>query len=739
MLFTLVIKLYTTGDREEARAQNSAPFGTLVCTNSTMADDDDPVHVPPASVHSTRYRPHLDSLMSFVHNRPPGQEYTRSQAYRTSELNAITPLDVLRWMNIKTFGVPDPPLDANPVSARSSSLNFYKKSISFYMPNRLIVWSTTRNEGNPTRSNEINDLLKRVKRKEVRKQGVSPKCRRAITEREFRLLLTVLQAANSEIAVATNPIVLRFGLPALLNFQFHLIARIDDTTQVLLSNLRAHDFYGTNVLKTRLNWSKNVAEERDAPWQIVMGSMDTAFCVFISTALWLEMSFSRGNPNAMLSPFLFAFSDDISIPGGGLKTKDVVQNILGQHVFRRPEFQSIIGEEGADNADVGIGLLGSHSIRKFAATHSRRCGITKDEKDIRGRWKNRARVSDAYDDVELPYPDAKVANKLCIGGPCFYLLANEQANGDNLPGDNDANVNSTVMIKTFLLSNVVPNLRRRMSESCCFILGKALLWYIYSTNNIVPQDFRDRVKRELNEILRAAGDVNVDNPDFNPVRKVPVVVSGDEGSVFIEVIDEEILAMGGNNRIAGGTGIREQLLTLQSGISQLRQDVHDIKLTQGVDRATILNQLTMMNKNIKRIGNQPGRMLASATDRRNENLNLLAGVVVHRADVQEPPIASLSPMPRNLYELWREYTHGIGGRKAAENFSHQEKGRVKHKYHRRNVVWKIISGMVKLGFTAETAIDRIYMIYGAPTSVTNIINGIKRDKKAGTLSPSLRT
>jgi hypothetical protein len=47
--------------------------------------------------------------------------------------------------------------------------------------------------------------------------------------------------------------------------------------------------------------------------------------------------------------------------------------------------------------------------------------------------------------------------------------------------------------------------------------------------------------------------------------------------------------------------------------------------------------------------------------------------------------------------------------------------------------------MVKLGFTAETAIDRIYAVYGAPTSVTNIINGIKRDKKAGTLSPSLRT
>jgi hypothetical protein len=181
------------------------------------------------------------------------------------------------------------------------------------MPNRLIPWSTSRSEGNPTRSNEINDLLKRVKRKEVRKQGVSPKCRRAITEREYRLLLTALQAPrregddDSNIAVSTNPIVLRYGLPALLNFQFHLIARIDDTTQVLLSNLRPHEYFGTNVLKTRLNWSKNVSKERDAPWQIVMGSMDSAFCVLNSTALWLEMAFSCGNPNAMLSPYLFSF------------------------------------------------------------------------------------------------------------------------------------------------------------------------------------------------------------------------------------------------------------------------------------------------------------------------------------------------------------------------------------------------------------------------------------------------
>ena len=131
-------------------------------------------------------------------------------------------------------------------------------------------------------------------------------------------------------------------------------------------------------------------------------------------------------------------------------------------------------------------------------------------------------------------------------------------------------------------------------------------------------------------------------------------------------------------------------------------------------------------------------MMVAAAGQRAENLNLLAGVVAGRADVIEPPTASLSPMPRNLYELWREYTHGIGGRKPAELFLYHEKGRVKHKYHRRNVVWQIIEGLIKRGFTAETAIDRIHAIYGSQTSVTNIINGLKRDKKDGTLSPSLR-
>jgi hypothetical protein len=61
--------------------------------------------------------------------------------------------------------------------------------------------------------------------------------------------------------------------------------------------------------------------------------------------------------------------------------------------------------------------------------------------------KEGVRVSDVYDDVELPYPDCKVAEKLFIeGGPCFILI-------------NNSFVESTAM-KTFILTKVVANIRQ---------------------------------------------------------------------------------------------------------------------------------------------------------------------------------------------------------------------------------------------------------------------------------------
>ena len=100
------------------------------------------------------------------------------------------------------------------------------------------------------------------------------------------------------------------------------------------------------------------------------------------------------------------------------------------------------------------------------------------------------RISDVYKDTELLFPDAKVAEKLCVGGPCFYLFPEELTN-NNL--ELEGGTSTIAMMRTFILSNVVPNIRQRLPDSAAIVLGKAILWLIYSpyneTNNLVPQEF----------------------------------------------------------------------------------------------------------------------------------------------------------------------------------------------------------------------------------------------------------
>jgi len=104
-----------------------------------------------------------------------------------------------------------------------------------------------------------------------------------MVEGKFRSLHGVFKSYGGPHSSA----VWKYVMPALIKFQFHMIARIDDTTQVIMDHIRVHDNF-ENALKTRLNWSKNVHDERDAPWQIILGSMDPVLCVLISLGLWLE-------------------------------------------------------------------------------------------------------------------------------------------------------------------------------------------------------------------------------------------------------------------------------------------------------------------------------------------------------------------------------------------------------------------------------------------------------------------
>jgi hypothetical protein len=117
---------------------------------------------------------------------------------------------------------------------------------------------------------------------------------------------------------------------------------------------------------------------------------------------------------------------------------------------------------------------------------------------------------------------------------------------------------------------------------------------------------------------------------------------------------------------------------------------------------------------------------------------LIAATPAAQGNINNPNNASLSPTHRLLFELWAEWTVGIGGRKAAKDFTAAESGREKFKYSRCKVVWELIALLVWSGLMAAVAINRIYAVYGAGTSVTNIINQLKKNVRNGTLHPTLR-
>ena len=126
-----------------------------------------------------QYKPYLIKLMSFKDDI----EYEADHQFTKEELALITPEIIVRWMCLKVYGNPDPGPNDNPTKGRSSVIAFAKKAVSFFMPNKLMSWNELANPpvGNPTKSILVDDLIKRVKKKEVRKQDKPSQARKPFT------------------------------------------------------------------------------------------------------------------------------------------------------------------------------------------------------------------------------------------------------------------------------------------------------------------------------------------------------------------------------------------------------------------------------------------------------------------------------------------------------------------------------------------------------------------------------
>ena len=655
------------------------------------------------------YKQTLVKMLNYV---KPGNGWTVDSVLSVEDLT-LTDVQVMSWFNLKVWGHPDPAPDHGYVAqVRSNSILYWKKQISFFMPNKMQPWDHIGNAGNPTRCNTMAALIRQVKRMEARGIGRPSEARESISETQFRLMNQVL--LDNEATIVEN-----YGIPCLTKFQFHMISRIDDSTLFFTNHLKTHNNYPEFCLKAKLNWAKNVNEERQAPFQALIGSMNQQYCVFLALGVWLEVSLEKF-PWAATSPYVFCFKNDDRVPEGAIKTKKHIQNTL-RAVFK-------------DHADFAETRLGSHSVRKYASTTVRNLGASKDEKDIRGRWKSSTRVSDVYDDVELPFPDAKLAGLLCPGGPIRYAI---------MPGSG--------VTRAFLVDRVVPRIKAKFGSDVAYVLGGAVLWALYSPYyRMMPGWLRD-------DIRLAYADVKPDGFNENPMQKIPLIICGNEGRVHmvdapqgfhaggvgLQGEDGAVMGEGANNNNNNNAlpmgfqdrPLQDQMMVLYSQNAILGREFSELRASVENTAATALRNYNILNRNINRVAMAPARVLAGPAAPGGQPATQAGG---GNNQQQFAANVTLSPLPRTLYDLWVEYTTGIGGRKAARDFSTIERGRDKYRFYRRKHVWDIVSNLVNAGVNSRVAVDRIYNHYGANKSVTKVIKDIMADKRNGGLPQALR-
>jgi hypothetical protein len=637
-----------------------------------------------------QYRPSLVSLMRFR----DGINYAKDQQFSRAQLGSIQPEELVRWMKRQVYGNPDAGQNDNPTHGRSSTLEYMKKAVSFFMPNRLMPWNVMANPpvGNPTKSIDVNNLIKLVKKKEVRKQGKPSQARHAFEEREYEHIIKTLEA-NEDVEI-------RLFSSAIMRFQLSMIARIDDSAKLRVDNLKTNPQHIEFSILSKLCWSKNVQEERDAPDQILMGAMNKLYCVLIGLATWLEYWIDSGY--GQNNEFVFGLrgiDDPVLI-------KERASAAL-KRLINNPDLMGQFLEE----------KRGTHSNRKFATTRARRNGCLRDETDWRARWR-RSSQQDSYADVTVPWPDAKVAAALCKGGPIHYLV--KQNSG---------------ISEQWILDYVVPAIRSRFSRPVSLVLGRALLWRVFDDEdyNIVPVPILTRVRNAYRDLgprcQLAAGE--------NPVQKVPLMVTGADAEVYIDLmLDDD-----GNDAGGGVDGRRgnQELRHVNNLLIGVRRDNAELRVEMTRINAVHTNQLRTINRNILQMMNTR-RYVRNDQNRNNQNalqLGDAAGANGNAAAEQEGH-AILSRCPKTLHALWSEYEFGVGGKKPAKDFSPQERGRFKNVYSKRKLLWDKVAEMVRSGYDCNGACNKIYQVYGADRTVTQIIALLRRDKPNGG-HPSLRT
>jgi hypothetical protein len=642
------------------------------------------------------YKTYLCALMSWKDET----HYSNDTSFSREELNSITPNDIYRYFKYIAYGDADCDEKVATPMKRAESLKYYKKAISQSLPDPTLPWNDVAMLGNPTKSNRVNKLISTIRKKEVAGLGVPSQARRALDATEFESLMEVIENERNE----EN----RVFLSAYFKFQYNMIARVDDTAKFRLEHLKGFQQFPDFGVIARLCWSKNVMEERDAPDQILIGASDHRYCPLIGLGGWLEFHFAK---HPMANEFVFGIHG-LSNPNS---IKQHASNQLNK-IFNNDEFKA---------SDFKSKKIGTHSLRKFTTTVARSSGCNKDDTDYRARWKGQKRQQDSYANVTIPYIDAKVAAALCKGGACAYRIVQ----GVDISND-------------WILDHVVPHIRDNCDRAVAIVLGKALMWKIFSEyGSCVPQDIRNRV-------LNAYKDVVVHSPNINnnnPIEKVILVVDGEDAQLVMDVLfdgdenETDTETTHRSPRVSGRNVNQQEIRFLRSQIMHLREENRELKIELERRDKKLERQLNFLNRNVQRIANAPGRRHITQGGISTPQSLEIQNAEENRVEEEQGRLtAVLGKHPRSLHDLWNEYEFGSPGHKPAKDFTPKERGgNNKHRFYLRRFLWNKVAEMVRSGMDARTACDKIYDAYGHNQSVSNILKRLQADSKTGD-HPNLR-
>jgi hypothetical protein len=168
-----------------------------------------------------------------------------------------------------------PQRQAQTTRPRSTNLEQNKKTISFYMPNNISTWDVRSGSDNPTKPVPVNDVVNTVRKMECRKKG-RPSCAKWDMQRdEYHKKMRILESKVGNFEIQGK-------VPTMFKFQFHIIARTDDITNLETGDILSHDKFGVFALQSKVSWSKNVMDEHSCPDQILSGAAVTYFCILHS-------------------------------------------------------------------------------------------------------------------------------------------------------------------------------------------------------------------------------------------------------------------------------------------------------------------------------------------------------------------------------------------------------------------------------------------------------------------------